>query len=393
MRVVELIYHLVDLPLRKKISHASHTRQASRNLLVCSRLADGTEGWGEGVPRPYVTGETPEGALAQLAETCWAEQLDCDCENWADVIGLCGRLQPAVLADDPRQCGANAHRCAVELSLLDAFGRLFGEPVSAVTHCFEPARPLRTSLAEVRYSGAVTADSRSREMISALKMRVYGFAHCKVKVGMPATDEGARMRHLRRWLGPKMEVRIDANEAWEGTEAAARLESLLPYDICCVEQPVPHAQVESLAELRRQVPVPVMLDESLTSLVDGEAAIRQETCDLFNIRLSKCGGFLNSLRLAALAQAAGLGYQMGCHPGETGILSAAGRHFASSVRDIRYREGSYDHHLLGLLITDQDITFGYGGRAPALTGPGLGVTVHRGRLARCSVQRQRHPLE
>ena len=70
-----------------------------------------------------------------------------------------------------------------------------------------------------------------------------------------------------------------------------------------------------------------------------------QTCDLFNIRLSKCGGFLNSLRLAAIAHAAGLGFQLGCHPGESGILSAAGRHWACSVKGIRYLEGSYDRHL------------------------------------------------
>ena len=91
-----------------------------------------------------------------------------------------------------------------------------------------------------------------------------------------------------------------------------------------MEQPVPHEEVDSIAELRRQVPVPVMLDESLTSVVDGQTAIERGTCDLFNLRLSKCGGFLNCLELAALAHAEGLGYQLGCHPGESGVLSAGG---------------------------------------------------------------------
>ncbi|MFW6169222.1 MAG: enolase C-terminal domain-like protein, partial [Planctomycetota bacterium] len=111
------------------------------------------------------------------------------------------------------------------------------------------------------------------------------------------------------------------------------------------------------------------------------------TCDLFNIRLSKCGGFLNSLRLAAFASAAGLEYQLGCHPGESGILSAAGRHFASSLRGIRYLEGSYDRHVLGRLLTHEDITFSYGGRAPALPGPGLGVTVNPAVLNDATLQR------
>jgi L-Ala-D/L-Glu epimerase len=121
--------------------------------------------------------------------------------------------------------------------------------------------------------------------------------------------------------------------------------------------------------------MPIMLDESLTSEQDAQRAIEDKTCDLFNIRLSKCGGFLRSLQLARLAHDAGLGYQLGCHPGESGILSAVGRHWATSVAGIRHLEGSYDRHLFGRLLTREDITFRYGGRAPALVGPGLGVTI------------------
>ena len=137
-----------------------------------------------------------------------------------------------------------------------------------------------------------------------------------------------------------------------------------------------------LAEVRRQLPVAIMLDESLTSVKEARNAIRLGTCDLFNIRLSKCGGFLNSLQLAALANEAGLGYQLGCHPGETGILSAAGRHWATSVRNVAYLEGSYDRHLLQELPTNEDITFGFGGLAAALRAPGLGVTINHRVLER-----------
>jgi muconate cycloisomerase len=382
MHPVELTLFIVRLALRKEIAHASASRRESRNLLVRCRLADGTEGWGEGVPRSYVTGETPEGAQAQLRATPLAEQLSRDCSNWDDVLAMCERFQPARVQDDPRGCHGNALRCAVELSILDAFGRLFGEPVSTVTHRFAPARSLRTALGQVRYSGAVTAESPRQEIYSALKMRLFGFAHCKVKVGMAGIDDPPRLARIRRWLGPRMDVRVDANEAWHGAEVVAKVAPLLKCHITCVEQPVPHEEVESLAEVRKRLDVPIMLDESLTSWKDAQAAIRAGTCDLFNLRLSKCGGYLNCLRLAALARSAGLGYQLGCHPGESGILSAAGRHWASTVRDIRYREGSYDRFLLKELLTNEDITFGYGGRAPALSRPGLGVTINPDALAR-----------
>jgi muconate cycloisomerase len=396
MHVAAFTAYRVILPLRKRIEHASASRDTSENIIVCCRLADGAEGWGEGVPRPYVTGESPEGALRQLAATPLAEQLGGECDNWADVISLCERFQPTVESPDPRGCGGNALRCAVELSILDAFGRIFGEPLSSATSHFEPATAVRERRQRVRYSGAITAESPGREIVSALKMRLYGFAQCKVKVGLHrGTDgqstlqigqEAARLRRIRRVLGRRMDIRLDANEAWPAAEAADWIEPLLACGTSCIEQPVPHAEVAALAELRRRLPVKVMLDESLTSLADARAAIAGQTCDLFNIRLSKCGGFLNSLRLAAIARQAGLGYQLGCHPGESGILSAAGRHWACSVGGIAYLEGSYDRHLLKERLTREDITFAYGGWAPALTGPGLGVTVDAAAVKRHAVE-------
>ena len=73
-----------------------------------------------------------------------------------------------------------------------------------------------------------------------------------------------------------------------------------------------------------------------------------------------------SLRIIARASQAGLGVQLGCHPGETGLLSAAGRHVAANLRGLRYVEGSYDRHVLAANVTVEDITFGYGGRARPL---------------------------
>jgi muconate cycloisomerase len=225
-------------------------------------------------------------------------------------------------------------------------------------------------------------------MFSSLAMRLYGFRHCKVKVGMNPDSDGERLRRMRFWVGPKMDLRVDANEAWDPDEVVQRVRQVEPHNISCVEQPVAHPNVAALADARKQLSVPMMLDESLTSLADAEIAIRDGTCDLFNIRLSKCGGFLASLRLAAIAHDAGLGYQLGCHPGESGILSAAGRHFATSVTAIRYREGSADRHLLKDQITREDLTFGRGGWAPAIDRPGLGITMDESIVNRLALQSQ-----
>jgi len=386
MRVTGLSIYLLTLPLKQKIKHASASRDDSVNLLVSCQLADGTIGWGEGVPREYVTGETPNGAVTRLVETSWTRQIDRDCNNWLQVIEMCDAMRVSGHDDDPRGCSTNAARCAVELSLLDAFGRSFGEPVSAVTKLFEPAKEIFQPRSFVHYSGGITSASRRKERISALKMRAYGFRDCKVKVGVD-DDEAVRMAVIRRWLGRRTVIRIDANEAWSADETVRKVRSLEPYGIASVEQPVLHEEVDSLTDVRRRIDTPIMLDESLTSFADAQSAIANQTCDLFNIRLSKCGGYLNSLRLAAIASKAGLGYQLGCHPGESGVLSAAGRHWATTVKNIRFLEGSYDRHLLKRLVTCEDITFQYGGRAPALTGPGLGVTIDENMLAELAQKR------
>jgi muconate cycloisomerase len=387
MRIRRFTAHVVRLPLKRPFSHASATRQDSENVLVRCELADGTAGWGEGVPRSYVTGETPAGCLGQLAATSLVEQLDGDCGAWPDVVRLCERFTPAARQDDPRGCYGNALRCAVELSILDAFGRLLGEPVSAVTNHYPTAEPILMPQQQVRYSAVIDSGSAGLRRKSLVR-RLYGFRDCKVKVGHAGDNDAARLQTIRRWIGSNADLRLDANEAWSASEAHRKIEPLVKFRISCIEQPVPHAEVDFLAELRRQIATPIMLDESLTSIIDAEAAIAGQTCDLFNIRLSKCGGFLASLNLAARARAANLGFQLGCHPGESGILSAAGRHWACSVGQIRYLEGSYDRHLFRELLTNEDVTFGYGGLAPALKGPGLGITINDSMVQKLTTLRQ-----
>jgi muconate cycloisomerase len=193
---------------------------------------------------------------------------------------------------------------------------------------------------------------------------------------------------IRRRVGKKVELRVDANEAWPAAEAAERITALEPAGIASVEQPVRHEQVDQLAEVRKRVKTPIMLDESLCGMADAERAAANGLCDLFNLRLSKCGGFVPALRLAQFAAKHGLGYQLGCQVGETAILSAAGRHFATSVKDLRAVEGSFDRHLMQYPLGDEDITFGWGGWAPAIVRTGLGIGIQEDFVERLAARKE-----
>jgi muconate cycloisomerase len=382
---LELLH--IDVPLKRPIRHASHERTGSDNLVVRLTLDDGTVGHGEGVPRPYVTGETIESTFAALSSLDLPRLLGRPADFPAAVEVVAGLRIPET-ESDPRGMAGNAARCALELALLDAFGRKFGRPLGDAVPQLAPAAHLRPAPGAVRYSGAITAESRRKERISAIKMRIYGFSQVKVKVGVAGQDDAARLRALRRILGSRMDIRIDANEAWPADGLVERVRPLLPSRPSALEQPVPHAEVGRLAELRPRLGIPVMLDESLCGLPDAERAIRDDLADILNVRLSKCGGVVPSLRIMALASRAGKGVQLGCHPGETAILSAAGRHVAANLRGIRYLEGSYDRHVLLGNVIRGDITFGYGGRAAPLAGPGLGIEVDPAALEALTVRRQ-----
>lgn len=384
--MAELRAYHVKIPLKKTIRHASHVRTDSENIVVECRLDDGTVGYGEGVPRDYVTGETIATSLELLRSTTWVDQLR-PVGDFADAVALAQSLSLPKVPGDERGCTGNAARCAAELAILDAFGRRFGESVSKVAAILPEGAAIYAPRRRCRYSGAITSKrTLFRETLSAIKAWIGWFKDVKIKVGTEGQDDGRRLRLFRRILGRRVDFRIDANEAWTPGNVVAKIQELEPFAITAVEQPVPHEEVGCLAEVRRRVSVPIMLDESLCSRADGEQAIRAGTCDFFNIRLSKCGGLIPSLELAALAHRHGLGYQLGCQIGETGILSAAGRHFACSVRGLRYLEGSYDHFLVRERLTKENLTFEFAGVADALPGAGLGITVEPHRLARVTLR-------
>lgn len=384
----------VRVPLRKPIQHASHSRTDSDNLVVAVSLGDGTVGYGEGVPRSYVTGETIESTFDALARVDLPKVIE-SAVDYPSLVGCFSRWVMQDTADDPRQMAGNSARCALEMAVLDAYGRSLGRSIGeALRFAVDQPADYYVEPQSVRYSGAITAESIRGEKISAWKMKLYGFHQVKVKVGVDGQDDPTRLRVIRRILGGRRDIRIDANEAWDPGEVISRWKPLMAQRISILEQPVPHGRVDELGAIRAQMrgmdqkvePPEIMLDESLCGMPDALKAIDRGLAGFFNLRLSKCGGFIPTSRIYSLARRSGIGIQLGCHPGETGLLSAAGRHFAGHLRGIQYLEGSYDRHVLARNLIHEDITFRYGGKAKPLKGAGLGVTVDTGALDAMTVK-------
>lgn len=381
MRIRSLTAFDVPIRLKQSVRHASHERSNNDTLIIRCELDDGSIGWGEGLPRPYVTGETIETAWKQVEKSDWTQIADADLRDFESVHTAIGRLHLHNVADETHQpwierdCFGNSVRCAIELAVLDAFGKSSGQTVGDLLHSLPEMNDIGQRVDSVRYSGVVTSVSGFKQWRSGLKMKLFGFQQVKIKVGTEGVNDEQFVRRIRRVVGRSVDLRLDVNEAWQPSEVAPKLKPLLPLGISSVEQPVPHESVNDLAAVSRGLCIPIMLDESLCSMKDAERSQASQTCDAFNLRISKCGGLINCVKLADFARRHDLTYQLGCQVGETGILSAAGRHFACNVAGIRYLEGSYDRFLVNDRLTIEDMTFGFGGQAPRITKPGLGITV------------------
>jgi len=331
-------------------------------------MDDGTMGYGEGVARPYVTGESVESSLNHIQQTLWPSIAQREFSKIlpgpdpVDSLSQVYRAIPDNVTDGV--VAFHAARAAVEIAIVD--GILKRQQMSLA----QILPPKRT---EVVYSGVITAGSIEKAEQHARHFKLFGIKQLKIKIG--GADSVARVKAIRQIVGPDASLRIDANGDYNVASAIAMLTDLAPLNIASVEQPIPRGDPIDLASVSRSSAIPIMADESLVTLDDARALIAANACDYFNLRLSKCGGIVRTLEMARLAADAGLRIQLGSQVGETAVLSAAGRHMAAYLDDIAFVEGSYGSLLLTEDIGKDSISFGHGGRAGLLRGHGLGVRV------------------
>ena len=369
----------LSIPLRRAFSHATQTRHHADPIVVQVELADGTTGYGETLPRPYVSGETTQTVISAIRKELLDRLLSFRPTNFPQALEQIDGLDTR----DAVGTTMTAARAGIELALLDAYSRHFGKPISdAVGWLGLPGFGTPGSTRHVRYSGVLSGGDWRRLRGSVRKMRWFGLRDFKLKVGYD--DDLDRVRTVVAALGSSLgrttTLRLDANGAWTLEQAGERLAAMDGWPIRCIEQPLDPAHDPDLLMLKGVSQFEIMHDESLVTFDDAERLVRLGVGDAFNIRISKNGGFLPALRLAHFARKHNVMYQLGCMVGETSILSAAGRRFLENVPGVTFAEGSYGRFLLADDVVDRPVQFGCGGNFTPLPGPGWGIDVQPARL-------------
>jgi L-alanine-DL-glutamate epimerase-like enolase superfamily enzyme len=350
------------IPFTTRFKHASADRSETSSVVVTATAADGTVGVGEGCPRPYVTGETVASALAFFAEQRHAAATLTGPEALARFVDAHARVID----------GAPAAWCAIELALLDLFGRAAGVPIESVLGL--------SPLAGTFQYSAVLGDM-APEAFAALATRYHamGFRDLKVKLSGDAGRDRGNLAALATLDGP-LRVRADANNLWAGIAEAAAYVRALGAPLFAIEEPLaPAARIDDLARLSDLLAMPIIVDESVATAAGVTALPGDRRRWIVNLRVSKMGGVLRSLAVVAAARAAGVGVIVGAQVGETSRLTRAGLTVAHAAADrLVAHEGGFGTLLLTHDVCDPPLMFGAGGRLavndhPRLLAPGFGI--------------------
>ena len=373
LNIKKIKIYQIKIPFSLQVTHNLAKRSESSGFLVEIQDHRGQKGYGEGTPRPYVTGEQPKDTKRALTKL----SVEVHARDFASEDVLLSFLEG--MSENGYSGTAPSAICAMELALLDLFSKRRGVPVWKLFR----SRPASETIS---YSSILPLlDKKPRQALLRLT-KEYKISQIKTK----ALDIDSTVKvvdEITRALGENTDIRIDANAAFSSKDAVRLVSAIKDKGlaISCMEQPVAKDDLEGLKKVEEDSGIPVIADESLCSNEDLERIISDKSCSGINVRLSKCGGLLKSAKITERAKKAGMFCQLGCHVGETSILSAAGRHLAALCGPFRFVEGCYSRFLLKEDVADPPIEFGLFGNTSVPEKPGLGVDVTEKALKRCCI--------
>jgi len=189
------------------------------------------------------------------------------------------------------------------------------------------------------------------ERVPEILARFDGCRTAKVKVaerGQTLADDVARVRAVRRAMGPEGRIRVDANAAWNVDEAEHAAHALAEFDLEYIEQPC--ATIDELAEIRarlRDWDIPIAADESVRKADDPLAVARAGAADILVVKAQPLGGVRRALAIVAEA---GLPAVVSSAL-DTSIGLAQGAALAAALPDLEYDCGLGTAALLAADVT------------------------------------------
>jgi L-Ala-D/L-Glu epimerase len=323
MRIRRVEAWPVSMPLTIPYTITYETVTHVTNVFLRIETSTGVVGLGCAAPDEPVTHETADSVRKAFHDTVAPMLMGADPLRPAKLIH---RLlayvvdQPSVLA-------------AVDMALHDILGKVSGLPVWRILGGYRDRIATSVTIGILPLAETVEqARARAKQ----------GFRSLKIKGGLNLDADIERMVRVREAIGPRIELRFDANQGYTVEQSMIFVERTRSAKLALLEQPTPKGQPDLLGRVTSHVSIPVMADESLVDLRDAFRIAKRDLADMVNIKLMKVGGISEALQVNALARAANLHVMVGCMD-EAALSIAAGLHFALARPNVLYAD--LDGHL------------------------------------------------
>ncbi|HEX5828870.1 MAG TPA: mandelate racemase/muconate lactonizing enzyme family protein [Candidatus Limnocylindrales bacterium] len=324
---------------------------ASTVVRVTTR--DGVQGWGEACPLgPTYLPAFGEGARAAIREVA-PGLIGADVTSPADVHR---RM-------DARLAGHGYAKSALDVACWDAFGRLVGQPVSALL-----GGALQTDLP---LYVAIPLGPASDMAEFVVREKEGGIRNFQLKLGADPVEDAARVRAVLEVTDAGDGVIGDANGGWRRQDAIIAAGLLAGAERFRLEQPCP--TLEECLAVRHVTSLPMVLDEVITDLPTLVRAAALEAMDHINLKIGRVGGLLRARQMRDTAVA--LGIRLTIEDAWGGdLVTATVAHLAAgtppeSLFAVSYMNDWTNEHVAGYEPRSA------GGRGPVPAGPGLGIEV------------------
>jgi muconate cycloisomerase len=282
----------------------------------------------------------------------------------------------ALLQRMDKSCRGNYFaKSAVEMALIDAVARSQGIPAyQLLGGKLHQQLPLAWTLA----TGDVDKDlEEATRKLAERKHRIF-----KIKIGARRPEEDvALVTEIAKALAGHAKITVDVNQAWDGNTARRYVPELAHAGVDLIEQPVAQWNTEAMASL---VAIPmrtlIMADESVCTPQDAYALANRHASHVFSLKVAKHGGLHRTRKVAAVAEAADIGWYGGTML-ETSLGSAASAHVFATLAGTHHGCELFGPQLLvddiverPMIVRDFELVIP--------DGPGYGVTVDEAKLAR-----------
>ncbi|MDY3282747.1 dipeptide epimerase [Dysosmobacter sp.] len=295
MKITEVRLGKISVPLRVPFKTALRTVNSVEDVIVELRTDTGAVGYGEAPPTGAITGDTTGAIIGAIQDHIGKSILGREVDDFEDLLQT---VQKCVVKN-------TSAKAAVDMALWDLYGQLYSIPV------YKLMGGARKSIVTDITISVNDPEEMARDAVNAIER---GYDCLKVKVGANPALDVARLAAVRQAVGSSVCIRIDANQAWEPKQAVRILNRMQEQGLAIefVEQPVKAHDFEGMKYVTERSYVPVLADESVFSPEDALKIMQMGAADLVNIKLMKCGGLYNALKIASAAEVYGVECMIGC---------------------------------------------------------------------------------